>query len=160
MKKVSLELQTKIVSAYLDGISYKYIQDIFKVSQWNIQDALSKAGIKTNRIEKPPRLPKFYTKKELKKMYPDRKGTLMERYHDGDYLPPLKPGKSTKEIYGSEILGQHDFKCGKELFGKNPVLEDDLDIMERYDLAGTEESESKYLEIDISENDEVRYIEK
>jgi len=133
MKKVSLELQIKIVSAYLDGISYKHIQDIFKVSRWNIQDALSKAGIKTNRIKSPPRLPGGFK----------RKSTLMERYHDGDFLPPLSPYPNKQD-------------------GK-PLLDDDMDYMERYNLEGTEESEfnnGSYLEIDISENDEIRYIKR
>ena len=133
MKKVSLELQIKIVSAYLDGISYKHIQDIFKVSRWNIQDALSKLEIKTNRIKSPPRLPGG-----------KKKGTLMERYHDGDYLPPLN-------TYPNKQDG-------------NPLLEDDLDIMERMDECdGTDNSEfetGSYTEMDISENDEVRYIKR
>ena len=134
MKKVSLELQIKIVSAYLDGISYKHIQDIFKVSRWNIQDALSKAGIKTNRIKSPPRLPGGFK----------RKSTLMERYHDGDFLPPLNTYPNRQN--------------GKTL------LEDDLDIMERMDECddtGNSEFETgSYAEIDISENDEVRYVKR
>ena len=142
MKKVSLELQTKIVSAYLDGISYKHIQDIFKVSRWNIQDALSKFDIKTDRIKSPPRLPGGFK----------RKGTLMERYHDGDFIP-----KSPKPIYIYAKPVEKPYLRGIE---HNVVIIDDLDFQERYDLEGTEESETKYLEIDISENDEVRYIEK
>ena len=146
MKKVSLELQIKIVSAYLDGISYKHIQDIFKVSRWNIQDALSKFAIKTNRIKSPPRLQGRACKYKKKVTFiPIARpiSTLMERYHDGDFLPPLSPYPNKQD--------------------EKPLLDDDMDYMERYNLEGTEESEfnnGSYLEIDISENDEIRYIKR
>ena len=147
MKKVSLELQIKIVSAYLDGISYKHIQDIFKVSRWNIQDALSKAGIKTNRIKSPPRLPGG-----------KKKGTLMERYHDGDFLPPLKTEDDLKREYCNEFVPLSPYPNKQD--GK-PLLEDDLDIMERMDLEDTEDiPRQEYMEIDVSENGEVRYVKR
>ena len=129
MRKVSEKIQNMIVKEYLWGTKYKDIQLLHRVSRWNIQDALSKFGIKTNRIKSPPRLP------GSKKLT----GRLMDRYHDGDYLPPMKVNKN------------------------NPVLADDLDYQERYDLDGTDNAEfedGKYLEIGITENGEVKYIER
>ena len=129
MKKVSLVMQAHICNDYYLGMKYKDIEKKYGVNRWNIQAALSKFDIKTDRIKSYPRLP------GSKKLT----GKLMDRYHDGDLLPPMKVNKN------------------------NPVLDDDLDYQERYDSDGTENSESedgKYLEIDISKNGEVRYVER
>jgi len=133
MKKVGLAIQCDIVNDYYLGMKYKDIMAKYGVNRWNIQDALSKFDFKTDRIKSPPRL-----------QGGKKKGTLMERYHDGDYLPPLSP-------YPNQQDGR-------------PLLEDDLDIMERMDECdGTDNSEfetGSYTEMDISENDEVRYIKR
>lgn len=134
MKKVGLELQAEIVCDYLLGYPYKVIQTKFGVSRWNIQDALSKMDIKTNRIKSHPRLPgskkKNYTLIDEYAPIP----RPVNRYHDIDYLPPIKPNKN------------------------NPVLEDDLDIMERIDniddTGGGVEGSYKMV---IDENGKARY---
>lgn len=128
MKKVSQPRQIVIVREYINGMLYKDIERIYSVNRWNIQDALSKAGVKTNRIKSPPRLPGGSEKKLT--------GRLMDRYHDGDYLPPMGVNKN------------------------NPVLEGDRDIMEKMD--DTEDAndfvaERGTSEIVIDENDKVRY---
>lgn len=125
MKKVSKWIQVCICKAYLSGIRYRHIESVYGVNRWNIQDALSKAGVLTNRIESHPRLP------SNKKVVP---GQLMDRYHDGDLLPPLKVNKN------------------------NPVLEDDLDIMEKMDNTDDtgDQVEGSY-EMVIDENGKVRY---
>ena len=123
MKKVSGKIQARIVEAYLAGISYKWMEKVYGVNRWNIQDALSKAGVKTNRIKSPPRLP--------------GKKKVVQKYHDIDYLPPMKVNQD------------------------NPVLESDLDIMERMDDvedANDFVAESgSHCEIVIDDNGEVRY---
>lgn len=129
MKNVSCELRQKIVDMYLLGYRYWIIEEDLEVSRWNIQDALSKQGVKTNRIKSPPRLP------GNKKKEP---GRLMERYHDGDLLPPMGVNKN------------------------NPVLDSDLDIMERMDNcedANDFVAEKGSCEIVIDENNKVRYEE-
>ena len=142
MKKVTLNTQVEIVKDYINGMKYKDIMKKYRINRWNIQAALSEFDIKTDRIKSPPRLPGGKKKT----------GTLMERYHNGDFIP-----KSPKPIYIYAKPVEKPYLRGIE---HNVVIIDDLDFQERYDLEGTEESETKYLEIDISENDEVRYIEK
>ena len=158
MKKVGLAIQCDIVNDYYLGMKYKDIMAKYGVNRWNIQDALSKFDFKTDRIKSPPRLPGG-----------KKKGTLMERYHDGDYLPPLScyPNKQDEKPLLEDDL---DGKCGEELFReqyvnefvpKDPVLEGDLDIMEKMDLDDTEDfPRQEYMEIDVSEDDEVRYIKR
>lgn len=55
MKKA--ELYLKIVKAYKEGLKYRVIERKYHVSRWDIQSALFKAGVKTNRIRSSPRLP-------------------------------------------------------------------------------------------------------
>jgi len=126
MKKVSEELQAHIVLDYLEGYTYQLIMARNGVNRWNIQDALSKFGVETNRIKSPPRLPGGKKKKA--------QGLLMDRYNDGDFLQPMKVNKN------------------------NPVLEDDLDIMERMDNCDDVDDlvEGSY-EIVVDEDDEVGY---
>lgn len=117
-----------IARDYIKGEKYKDIMSKYKVNRWNIQDALSWLAVKTNRIKSPPRL------KGSKK----KAGTPMERYHDGDLLPPMKVNKN------------------------NPVLEGDMDIMERMDKTDNAddiqaEGTGGYCEIEVDENNEVRY---
>ena len=100
MQKIDISLQIMIAEEYLKGTKYREIQEMFQVNRWDIQNALSKFNIKTNRIKSPPRLPGGKNKKP---------GRLMDRYHDGDLLPPMKTNTY------------------------DPVREADLDIMERKD---------------------------
>ena len=122
MKKVDISLQVMIAEQYLKGTKYKDIMFMFQINRWDIQNALSHFNIKTNRIKSYPRLPGG------KKVVP---GRLMDRYHDGDYLPPMKVNKN------------------------NPVLEDDLDIMERMD--NTDDAGKGSYEMVIDENGKVKY---
>jgi len=110
MRNVSWGTKEMIVTAYQKGISYSAIQEFFGVNRWNIQDALSKMNVKTNRIKSSPRLPRS-----------KKKGKLMDRYHNNEFVIPAKE-YSRKEL--SEIYSSKD---------KNFVLPDDLDIMERMD---------------------------
>jgi len=127
MKKVSFATQVEIAKDYLKGIKYKDIMKAYGVNRWNIQDALHKLEVKTSRIKSPPRLKGGYK--------PPLPGRMGERYHDGDYLPPLKPKEN------------------------NPVLlEDDLDIMERIDNAdGVDNIPGGSYSIVVDENNEVKY---
>jgi len=129
MKKVNPELRDAIVTAYKCGYTYKDIQNHFGVNRWNIQDSLFKAGVKTNRISSPPRLAGGKKKKKAQ-------GLLMDRYNDGDFLPPMKVNKN------------------------NPVLVDDLDYQERYDLDGVDNVVNQgYSEIVIDDEGNARYEE-
>jgi len=121
MKKVSLIIQSDICNDYYLGMKYKDIKKKYGVNRWNIQAALSRFDMKTNRIKSHPRLP------GSKKM---TKGAIAY-YHDGDYLPPIKPNKF------------------------DPVLEADLDIMERMDNVD-DTGEGSY-EMVIDDNGKVRY---
>jgi len=132
MKKVGFKIQADICNDYYLGMKYKDIMKKYGINRWNIQQALSTFDMKTDRISSPPRL-----------QGGKKKGTLMERYYDGDYFSPLSP-------YPNQQDGR-------------PLLEDDMDYQERYDADETEEKEfetGNYSEIDVSENDEIRYIRR
>ena len=150
MKKVGLAIQCDIVNDYYLGMKYKDIMAKYGVNRWNIQDALSKFDFKTDRIKSPPRL-----------QGGKKKGTLMERYHDGDYLPPLKTEDDLKREYCNEFVPLSPYPNKQD--GK-PLLEDDLDIMERMDECddtGNSEFETgSYSEIDISDDGKVRYVKR
>lgn len=62
MKKAGL--YQKLVEAYKDGLKYRVIERKYHVSRWDIQSALSKAGVRTDRIRSRPRLPGGRRKKE------------------------------------------------------------------------------------------------
>ena len=132
MRNVSLQTKANIVASYLNGILYKDIMRQYGVNRWNIQDALSQFDMKTNRIKSYPRLP-------------------------GGKKLDLKPGVVIpyKTYERSEV---REFYPKKD---KKFVLPDDLDIMERMDDvedANDLAAESReFLEIDVNNNDEVRY---
>ena len=131
MRNVSLRTKANIVASYLNGAKYKDIMKHYGVNRWNIQDALSQFDMKTNRIKSYPRLPG--SKSNLK---------------PGIVIP-------YKTYERSEVRESYPKK------DKRFVLPDDLDIMERMD--DTEDANDfvaeprEFLEIDVNNNDEVRY---
>ena len=63
--KVKPGIYLDIAIDYLKGKKYNEIQKKYNVNRWDIQNALYKAGVKTNRLKPyPPRLPGF--KKKVK----------------------------------------------------------------------------------------------
>jgi len=130
MKKVGLAVQCEIVNDYYLGMKYKDIMSKYGINRWNIQDALSKFDMETDRISSPPRLP---------------------------------GGRALRKIKEIEIVPLDCSKKYEKIERPYFVLEDDLDIMERIDNDSTDDSlfeDGSYSEIDISENDEVRYVER
>lgn len=124
MRKIPFVTQNNIVDDYINGMKYAEIMKKYKVNRWNIQNTLSKMGVKTNRIKSSPRLAGGDKKKSVR----------IERN-----IPSIP--ETEYKLRGIE----HNF-----------ILEDDLDIMERMDNDLANE-EGQYLEIDVDENDEIRY---
>ena len=131
MKKVILETQDAIVTAYKFGYTYTQIQHHFGVNRWNVQDALHKAGVVTNRINSPPRIKGGVGNKKKKK----KDGRLMDRYLNDEFIIDYHPCP-TKD--------------------NNPVIEADLDIMERID-ENCKEEEEEFTEIIVDRKGRIKY---
>ena len=95
MKKVSLIVKCDIVNDYYLGMKYKDIMKKYGVNRWNIQDALSKFDMKTDRIKSPPRL-----KGGFKPYVP---GFIKQEYHDIDLLPPMKPKENNPVLLEDDL---------------------------------------------------------
>ena len=115
----------EVVVDYLKGLKYKEITEKYGITRGGVQYALEKFGVKPNRIKSSARLSK--------------KPKIKEHRTKGEYLQD--------EVY-IPIKGEIE----KD---NNPVLEDDLDIMERMD--GTDGTGDLSCEIDINEEGEITY---
>jgi len=102
-KKERIKLYKKITKDYLSGLKYSAIERKHKVNHGYIQYSLEKTGTKTNRIRSRPRLKYGPTRKKSKSI----KKSIKK-----NYKYPWFPSK---------------------IEDNNPVLIDDLDIMERID---------------------------
>lgn len=122
------DLCISIAKDYLAGMKYIDIEKKYNVNQGNIQQALWKIGVKTNRIKSKPRLLFNYKKKPKINKYYD----YFNR-NEGDY-----PNQKIKN--------------------NNPVhLLDDLDIMERMDEAN-DFIDKQFYWIEVMEDGKVRYV--
>ena len=111
----------KVVVDYLNGMTYKKIQEKYSITRGAIQYALEKMGVRPNRVKSFARLSKAKKYKT-----------------SGAYL----------QNAGFIPVAEHKEK------GNNPVLEADLDYMEKYNDDG---ADGPSCEIDVDEEGEVSY---
>lgn len=115
---------------YLLGKSYSEIRRIYKVNNGYIQYALEVMGVDTNRIRSKPR---FKTKR-------------------GRFSQRIKAKmREEKRIKRQRCCGSG----GNIKKDNNPVLVDDMDVMERMD--GTDNTDDPSCEINIDEEGEIFY---
>ena len=113
----------KVVVDYLNGLTYKKIEEKYGITRGAIQYALEKIGVRPNRVKSSARL------KSRAKEY-KTKGAYLQ---NAGFIP----------------VAEHEEK------GNNPILEDDLDIMERMDK--TNGTSDPSCEIDVDEEGEITY---
>lgn len=136
-----MNMYCDVVIDYLEGLSYREIEAKYNCNSGYIQYALEMTGVSTNRIKSGARLNGYKKRKfskELKAKW-ERNAEINKRYKER----------------------KRHIHC---IFGKqkenNPVLIDDLDIMERMnECDGVDDigDENLRYHIEITEEGEIRY---
>ena len=127
--KVSTGVNSDITKDYLKGLKYNEIQKKYNVSRWDIQNALHKTGIKTNRLKPyPPRLPGSKKKIKPKKPYQD---------YLNEYYPFSKGDNNPIRIDDLDVMERMD-----KTNGVDSIVEKDPNL--RYHIEVNEKGEVRY----------------